>query len=154
MKPLSIYVASSWRNDRQPALVQALRGAQFEVYDFRDPAFGFSWRDIDPAWRTWSAARYLQALESEPVIVGYERDMAALEDADCVILVLPCGKSAHLEAGWAVGQGKPLIIVLDSREIEPDLMYRMAAKIVTTLEDAVAWAFVIQAERDDNGGPA
>ena len=25
---------------------------------------------------------------------------------DTFVLVLPCGRSAHLELGWAVGQGK------------------------------------------------
>lgn len=133
-----------------------LRGASraFEVYDFKDPAFGFSWKQIDPEWRSWDAERYLTALESDPAVKGYESDMAALESADLVILVLPCGKSAHLEAGWAVGAGKPLVIVLDERAFEPDLMYRMAVKITTKLEEAVLWALVFQAEANDGGDEA
>ena len=43
--------------------------------------------------------------------------------ADACVLVLPCGRSAHLEAGWFVGAGKPLHILQLDRE-EPELMYR------------------------------
>jgi hypothetical protein len=32
-----VYVASSWRNGQQPAVVAALRAAGHEVYDFREP---------------------------------------------------------------------------------------------------------------------
>jgi hypothetical protein len=42
-----IYVASSWRNDYQPAAVAALRAAGHEVYDFKDSE-GFNWREVDP----------------------------------------------------------------------------------------------------------
>lgn len=35
---MNIYVASSWRCARQPAVVAALRAAGHEVYDFKNPA--------------------------------------------------------------------------------------------------------------------
>lgn len=35
---MKIYLASSWRNERQPAVLAALREAGHEVYDFRNPA--------------------------------------------------------------------------------------------------------------------
>ena len=35
---MKIYVASSWRNAQQPAVVARLREAGHEVYDFRNPA--------------------------------------------------------------------------------------------------------------------
>ena len=34
---MHIYVASSWRNTYYPEVVQALRDAGHEVYDFRNP---------------------------------------------------------------------------------------------------------------------
>ena len=45
-----IYVASSWRNQYYPEVVEALRAAGHEVYDFRNPPHGgagFHWTDID-----------------------------------------------------------------------------------------------------------
>jgi len=46
---MRVYVASSWRNEKQPAVVKALREAGHEVYDFRSPTpgnTGFSWRKV------------------------------------------------------------------------------------------------------------
>jgi nucleoside 2-deoxyribosyltransferase len=51
--------------------------------------------------------------------------MDALNAADVTVLVLPCGRSAHLEAGYTAGQGKPVVILLD-QTFEPELMYKMA----------------------------
>jgi nucleoside 2-deoxyribosyltransferase len=50
--------------------------------------------------------------------------MDALEDCDACVLVMPCGRSAHLEAGFAIGAGKPTAILIS--EGEPELMYKMA----------------------------
>ncbi len=55
---MKIYVASSWRNTRQPEVVEALRARGHEVYDFRHPApgnEGFSWKAIDGGWQSWSS---------------------------------------------------------------------------------------------------
>lgn len=49
-----IYVASSWRNDIQPQVVETLRKEGFEVYDFKNPEpgnNGFHWSEIDPDWK-------------------------------------------------------------------------------------------------------
>lgn len=139
---MKIYVASSWRNDLQPTMVGALRAAGHDVYDFRHPPggdhLGFSWSDVDPEWRGWTAQQYLTALEHPIAQAGFESDFEAMKWAEVFVLVLPCGRSAHLEAGYAVGAGKPLIIVLDEAEFGADLghhvtelMYRMADAIVT-----------------------
>jgi hypothetical protein len=50
------------------------------------------------------------------------------------VLVLPCGRSAHLEAGWAKGAGKRLVILLDEQN-EPELMYRFADAICLDLDE-------------------
>ena len=47
-----------------------------------------------------------------------------MEWADAFVLLMPCGRSAHLEAGWAIGAGKPTAILLSAGE--PELMYKMA----------------------------
>ena len=48
----------------------------------------------------------------------FEADMDALRDAENVILLLPAGKSSHLEAGVAYGLGKHLILVGEQKEAE------------------------------------
>ena len=124
---MRVYVASSWRNPHQPAAVRYLRSNGFEVYDFRAPSSGgaFRWSDIDPGWEGWSPARYREALGHPLAETGFASDMGALAASDAVVLVQPCGRSSHLELGWAVGAGKLGIVLLDEA-IEPELMVKMA----------------------------
>jgi hypothetical protein len=141
---MKIYVASSWRNVYQPFMVKDLKSLGFEVYDFRNPDpnnHGFRWSEIDSAWQDWTPAQFAKALEHPVALEGFHRDMAALKDADVCILVMPCGRSAHLEMGYAVGAGKLTIIFMPNKD-EPELMYKMAnyfvsdfATIIQILED-------------------
>lgn len=138
---MRIYVASSWRNIFQPEVVKALREAGHEVYDFRNPRpgdRGFHWSEIDPEWKTWTEEKFRAALDHDLARRGFDSDWGAMEDADLGVLVLPCGRSAHLEAGYFVGAGKPLVILLND-PMEPELMYRMASDICLSVV-GVVWA--------------
>lgn len=129
-----IYVASSWRNAHQPAIVLALREAGHEVYDFRNPApgnQGFAWSAIDPDWLGWDPATFAHLVQEHPAAAaGFSFDKAALDWADTCVLLLPCGRSAHLEAGYAAGQGKRVIWWLHSDRFEPELMYLLGHDFV------------------------
>lgn len=132
---MKVYVASSWRNGYQPDVVAFLRQYGHEVYDFRHPApgnDGFRWSDIDGDWRDWTPETYISALDNSIARSGFKLDMDALRWSDVCVLVLPCGRSAHLEAGWAAGSGKPVVIYMPGKE-EPELMYKMCAAVVTTM---------------------
>ncbi len=125
---MKIYVASSWRNLMQPAIVVALRRCGHEVYDFRHPApgnAGFAWSDIDPDWQEWSPAQYRAALQHPVAKAGYALDIGALRACDACVLVLPSGRSASWEFGYAMGQGKRGAVV-QFNTVEPELMYREA----------------------------
>ena len=63
-------------------------------------------------------------------------DFRAMEWADTCVLVLPCGRSAHLEAGWFAGRGKRLIIFTKDGE-EPELMALMANAICITVAEFI-----------------
>lgn len=145
MKPSYVYVASSWRCPMQPAVVAVLRAAGIDCYDFKDSE-GFHWSEVMPSYRGDNAPAnvddYLAALDHPRSIQGYERDMTAMEKADTFVLVLPCGRSAHLELGWAVGQGKRTAIVLDpndDNEVTPELMYRMVDHVAPSMLDLLGW---------------
>jgi hypothetical protein len=135
-----VYVASSWRNPMQEAVVRIIEGAGIECYDFKNPhgGTGFAWSDIDPNWEAWSAEEYVRLLEHPVAIKGYESDFNAMQRADTFVLVLPCGRSAHLELGWAVGQGKRTCILTRDGE-EPELMARMVDHIATDIVDLLGW---------------
>jgi len=121
------YVASSWRNAWQEYVVGYLRGLGFSVYDFRHPKpgdDGFSWGNIAEEWEGWSLEDYLEGLDHPIAREGYMSDISALQDSDACLLVLPCGRSAHLEAGFAAGTGK-ITCAFVPEDIEPELMYLM-----------------------------
>ncbi len=137
---MNVYVATSWRNDCQPSVVEALRSDGHEVYDFRNPAVGdhgFHWSEIDPDWEDWTQLDYLRGLRHDLALDGFKKDMDALRRADAVVLVMPCGRSAHLELGWAVGAGRRTVILLSDGE--PELMNLMVDHIATDLNDVQSW---------------
>ena len=135
-----VYVASSWRNPHQPAVVDVLRERGHEVYDFRNPfngVKGFAWREIDPECQSWSAARYRELLTPQPIGAGgFLSDLRGMQWADTCVLVLPCGRSAHLEAGWFCGQGKRCIILTRDGE-EPELMALLASDICASVNEGL-----------------
>jgi hypothetical protein len=131
-----IYVASSWRNPIQQDIVWALRHAGHEVYDFRNPApgnKGFAWSEVNPNWLEWTPEQFAADLYAgHPAVErGFRFDKDALDWADTCVLVLPCGRSAHLAAGYAAGQGKLTLFYLHRDKFEPELMYRLGHGCVT-----------------------
>lgn len=135
-----VYVASSWRCPMQPAVVAILKAAGVDHYDFRNPegGAGFAWSDIDPDWMAWDADTFVRLLDDPIAEKGYRADFAAMERADTFVLVLPCGRSAHLELGWAVGQGKRTAILTQNGQ-EPELMYKMVDLVTSSVMDLLEW---------------
>lgn len=140
---MKVYVASSWRNNQYPLVVAVLRISGHEVYDFRNPHLGpgkgntgFHWSEIDPQWQEWSPGQFRDALRHPIASDGFASDLAGLHWADACVLVMPCGRSAHLELGYAVGMGKKTCIWLPTDE-EPELMYLFADQICVTLEEVL-----------------
>lgn len=139
---MKVYVASSWRNTRQPEVVAALRKARHDVYDFRHPSGpesgGFSWSEIDPKWKDWTQDEYVRALSHPIAVAGFEADMNALKECDACVLVMPCGRSAHLELGWAIGSRRLGLVLLDPIvPTEPELMVAMADLITPDLSQVI-----------------
>lgn len=136
---MNIYVASSFRNAKQPIVVHQLRNAGHEVYDFHD-APGFHWHDIDPNWEQWTPDQMRLALKHPLAKAAYNSDHAALDWCDAVVYVLPCGKSASLELGYAVGTGKRTAILLDTATRgEPETMFKLADIISLDLDGVLYW---------------
>ncbi len=134
-----IYIASSWRNVLYFPLRDKLRAMGHEVFDWRNPPDGrlpFRWDELDPGWEGWTPSEYvLHLLQNPRAIEGFNSDMRGLNWCDTCILLLPCGNSAHLEAGYAVGMGKSVYCLLSEEGFKPDLMYRMFHRIYHREED-------------------
>jgi nucleoside 2-deoxyribosyltransferase len=136
-----IYLASSWRNEAQPNMVALLRAAGHEVYDFRNPApgdHGFSWAAIDPAWTAWTADQQIAALEHPTARHGLGLDFGGMQWCSALVMLQPCGRSAALELGWAIGAGKRTAVLMCDGQ-EPELMVRLADMLTTSPKDLLAW---------------
>ena len=123
-----VYVASSWRNTIQPVVVESIAGLGHEVYDFKNGDNPFHWSSIHPDWQLWDANQYSEALTHPIAEAGFKNDYDAMKWADTFVLVQPCGRSAHLEMGWACGAGKETIMMLGNA-MEPELMVKMCDHI-------------------------
>lgn len=138
---MHIYVASSWKNTYFPAVVKALREAEHDVYDFRNPPSGdpgFHWTDVDPFCADWTPAQYQANLTHPLAERQFTNDIKAMELCDACVLVLPCGRSAHAEAGWFAGKGKPVYVLITGQDsFEPELMYKLFTKVCISLEELV-----------------
>lgn len=134
-----VYVASSWRNEHQQSLVNELRLMGYEVYDFKHPEdgkLGFQWTKIDGNWENWTMQEYRDALKNDYAQFGFNRDFDAMKSADICVLCLPCGRSAHLEAGWMKGAGKKVVAFIHPNDrIEPELMYGLIDAIALSIQE-------------------
>jgi hypothetical protein len=136
---MKLYVASSWRNPHQPSVVNALRSAGHECYDFRNPPnrAGFQWRDVGIEGTAIDGPGMRAALSHPDAKAGFEADFLGMRWADGCVLVLPCGRSAHLEAGFMAGAGKPVFVLWPPTPEGPDLMYRMTQGVFDSVEEII-----------------
>ena len=141
-----IYVASSWRNVQQPDVVKCLRNSGHNVYDFRNPKegnFGFHWSDIHENWEKWSKYEYRQCLDHPIAKSAFNFDFKAMEWADTFVGVMPFGISASIEMGWAAGNGKRTVLLIDG--VRPELMVKVFDHICCGLTE------VIETLKEDDG---
>lgn len=131
---MRLYIASSWRNELQPHVVSQLRILGHEVYDFHStPTDTSHWEDLAADGASWTPEEYIQALKHPVAEHDFKADLAGMQWAEAIVLLYPCGRSAHLEAGWAAGNGKKLCVVL-APDIVPDLMIKVADEIYPSIE--------------------
>lgn len=127
-EPLSVYIAGSFR--RKEICVEAgriIRDAGMLCYVFCDEgseAFPHSMKlREENLIETFTP---MSALENEHIKQIYELNMHELDKSDVVVLILPCGRSAHMEAGYAKAMCQKLIIYGEMIKGEFDAMYGMA----------------------------
>ena len=122
------YVIGSLRNENIPKISVKLREETgFEIFDdWFSPG-----PKADDYWKSYEETRgrnYKQALEGWAGKHVFEFDKFHIDRADFGILILPAGKSGHLELGYMIGCGKPGFILLDKPD-RWDVMYQFATGI-------------------------
>ncbi len=133
---MKIYIASSWKNARDCiSLAEWLEEYGHEVDCFcRKSAdrYVFHFSEIAQL-EELDAITFMDDERSQRAFV---EDKRWLDWCEVVVMLLPCGNSAHLEAGYAKGQGKTVYIIGDLPKGEFDVMYGFADKLIR-LEDSL-----------------
>lgn len=128
-RKMKIYIASSWKNTRlacKVAIYLINKGHRVDAFfDNSSGRYVFDWREIEKDRNKLNAVSFLRNRKAQK---AFKEDKKWLDWCDCVVLVLPAGNSSHLEAGYAKGKGKILIIYHPTRfpKGEFDVMYGFA----------------------------
>lgn len=140
---MKIYVASSWKNEEAVlALADHLRNWGHDVDCFADDSTGrfvFHFSEIGDL----DEIDAISFLEDERSQKAFAEDKKMIDWADAVVMLHPCGKSSHLEAGYAVGSGKKLFMLGEFPKGEFDVMYGFADTMIRDfdkLKDVLALA--------------
>jgi hypothetical protein len=133
-----IYVIGSLRDEKFLTVTNRLRDEGIDVFDewyAASPIADDAWRDYEKT-RGWTYSRAIrESLAAEHI---FQFDKTHLDRSNAALLVLPAGKSGHLELGYVIGSGKPGGILLDTPE-RWDVMYKFAS-VFDTLDATVEWA--------------
>ncbi len=116
---MKYFIASRWRNRAiLDPLVAQMRAKGHDVFYFVEKTSTKHAQDLDPetymkqyeAIKNWREDPYCREV--------FEQDLKGLKENDVLVLVLPAGKSAHMEAGIAHGLGKKCVLVGEVEETE------------------------------------
>ena len=125
------------RNPEIPLLAEKLRALGHFVYD--------DWHapgpEADEYWRQYELARghkYQEALAGWHAHHVFENDKFHLDLCDTGVLLMPAGRSAHLELGYLARGGKETYVVFPQEPDRFDIMYRFCTGVFTSVEDLVA----------------
>jgi hypothetical protein len=139
---MKIYLIGSLRNSNIPVIAGVLRerlkhlappGLVVDVFD----DWYAAGPEADDKWMQYEKNRghnMAQALSGWAAQHVYEFDKAHLDSCDIAVMVMPAGKSAHLELGYCAGKGKRTIILMDGEPERFDVMYNFADHVVYSVE--------------------
>ena len=116
-----------------------LRKAGHDVYDFRNPPSGdedFKWSCVSEDYSAWTPQEYREQLKHPKAVRLFANYIEAMEACDVCVMVLPCGRSAHTEAGWFAGKGKTTIAYIPEKQ-EPELMYKLFSVVCCSMDELI-----------------
>lgn len=138
-----LYLIGSLRNKRVPELAKTLRrefaarGENVEVFD----DWYAAGPEADDYWKEYEQARgheYKEALEGHAAKNVFAFDKRNLDRATHVVLVLPAGKSGHMEVMYGkYGAKAKAAILLDPEDVRWDVMYQFVDAVLDKDSDVV-----------------
>jgi len=132
----SIYLIGSLRNPEVPKVAESLRSAGFDVYDdwWSASEDADDWLQSYYKRRGFTHKQMLNAIASKHI---FELDFRHLNRCQIGVLLMPAGKSGHIELGYMIGQGKPGYILFDKEPERFDQMHQFAKDVFYNVEELV-----------------
>lgn len=127
------FISGKWRNkDNILTLLQKIREKGYTAYCFLESPDVAERVNNHPEKemkhfeeRDWRNDQYIKEI--------FENDMQGERDAETFLLLLPAGRSCHIEAGVAYGMGKKCILIGEQKEAES--LYLIFSEVYPTIED-------------------
>ena len=140
-KKKQIYIIGSLRNEKIPHIAKELRKIGHLVFDdWFSPG-----PEADEFWRKYEKVRgssYKEALRNAAATHVFEFDKFHIDESQIGVLIMPAGKSGHLELGYMIGQGKPCFVFFEEDPERWDVMHQFAfengGSICVTLDELKA----------------
>lgn len=136
----SLYIIGSLRNPEVPIIANALQEVGIEAFD---DWYGAG-PEADDKWKEHERDRgrdYKLALRGPAARHVFAFDKFHLDRCDGGLLVLPAGRSGHLELGYVAGSGKPAFILMDDKTIQDrwDVMVQFATEVFFSKEEMLEY---------------
>jgi hypothetical protein len=129
-----IYLIGSLRNPDIPHIGLELKQAGFDVFD----DWWSASPDADDWWQsheTLKGSDYKAALYGPHATSVFEFDRKYLYQSDIAVLIMPAGRSGHIEYGHMTGRGKPSYVLFDKKPDRYDVMYRFGTDVCFSLDE-------------------
>ena len=135
-EPKSIYIIGALKNRAIMELANELRTAGFDAFD--------DWLTPGPEadsflleYEKKRGRNYKEALKGHAAQHCFTFDKKHIDRCAMAVMVMPAGKSGHLELGYVIGQGKKGYILFDQEPDRMDIMYNFATDIFFSREELI-----------------
>jgi len=132
-KHYDFFISGRWRNrDKVVALTHEIRKKGHSAYCFFETLLSKERAKNDPE----EEMKFFEKLDwrNDPYVKDiFTTDMEAEKNSDVFVMLLPAGKSCHIEAGAAYGMGKKCILIGKQKEAES--LYLIFHEIYTSEAD-------------------
>lgn len=137
----SLYLIGSLRNERIPTLAKSLREENIHTEVFDD--WYAAGPEADDCWKTYEQNRgssYQEALKGHAARNVFAFDKRHLDRCTHALLVLPAGKSGHMEIMYATYAVKAkTAILLDPDDVRWDVMYQFVPTVLNNDKEISEW---------------
>lgn len=136
MRPEKIYIIGALKNPAIVDVANTLEQAGHRVFaDWHSPGPA-----ADEHWQAYENAHgrdYHAAIYGAHARNAFNFDKRHLDECTVGVMVMPAGKSAHLELGYLAGRGVRTYVLFDGEPARYDLMYLFADYVCFALNELV-----------------